>query len=262
MRDFALKHWRVIAMVLLLILPLGSFLLASTVLLVFIYFPKDYDDITFETYAEPDRPHAVVLAHGVKDELSSWVLPLAKQMESGAPNGQVFALDWRRYAENALRCAIDGRRIGERIGLQLASNDRVDSVHLIGHSCGSFVVFGACQAIKELDATVSVQTTYLDPVSVYGLFWHYGLKHFGSCADYSEAYIDTGDGIPGSNELLPNTRTYDVTAVRIRRSIDIQPHLWPTLYYQELIAEGRAPQLRLSPYLKRERPPGVLEIVE
>jgi hypothetical protein len=194
-------------------------------LLAYMFWPKNFDDIDFSQFSEAG-PHSGVVAHGVNDNSQSWAKSFKDEFEKNGYDGHVFTVDWQGYAKNTLRCAIDGKRIGER----LAETPSLGSVHLIGHSCGSFVVYGACRAIIAKNRAIVVQTKYLDPVSIYGLMWRYGINKFGSCADYGEAYIDTGDAIPGSHKLLPSTRTYDVTAARLRLGSTIYPHMWPTYY--------------------------------
>lgn len=112
----------------------------------------------------------------------------------------------------------------------------------MGHSCGSFVILGICEALREHNQSLSIQTTYLDPVSVYsGIFWDYGVKHFGSCANFSDAYIDTQDTVPGSNQALKNAVTFDVTQIRVQNKLNHAPHAWPTLFYIHALREKQVP---------------------
>lgn len=257
------QHWLLTLIIVFLVLPLLGFVLGSAGLFAYIYWPNQYGDIKL-SQLEGKHSHKVVLAHGVKDNPQTWSGPLREIYVEKNFKGDVLALDWSKYAQSSLRCAIEGKRIGELLGRQLiseqtAAQQKVKSVHLIGHSCGSFVVYGACQTLKKSQPAIVVQTTYLDPVSIYGLFWDYGLEHFGDCANYSEAYIDTEDGIPGSNELIPHTHTYDVTALRKTTQGDINPHLWPTNYYQDLVDQGKAPEFHHDPSLINRKPPGILE---
>ena len=255
------RHWLKVLLWLLVLLPLLSFVLVNLALLAYLFWPRSYNAIDFSRFV-PVQHHAIVLAHGVTDTPASWALPLREHFTGQVPDADLYALDWSAYALDPLRCAIDGSRIGRRIGEQLVRSKSLQSVHLIAHSCGSFVIYNICRAIKENHSAIRVQTTYLDPVSIYGPLFNYGVDHFGDCADYSEAYIDTGDTIRGSNELLPHTHTYDVTAVRVRQGVTVNPHVWPTLYYQQLVSAGRAPMLEATPDLAERKPRGVLEVVE
>lgn len=239
---------------------MGSFVLGSVVLLIYMYWPNPYPNIDFSRFY-PSQSHMVVMAHGVNDNTASWIEPLQKLYLATTVDRQVVGLDWSDYAENTMRCAIDGRRIGHKIGNQMLQNLEIQSAHLIAHSCGSFVIYGICERLKEQRSDIQVQTTYLDPVSIYGPFWNYGLTHFGNCADYSEAYIDTEDHVPGSNQLLINTHTYDITALRKSNRLNITPHNWPTIYYQYLVAANRAPELKVDNDLASISPRGILEVV-
>lgn len=254
------RHWLAIVIWLLVGLPLATFVLANIVLLAYLFWPNKYDGMDFH-YFQPLHSHAIVMAHGVNDTPATWVEPLMARYREQSTASDLFAVDWSAYAGNPLRCAIDGGRIGRRIGRQLVANGRLHSVQLIGHSCGAFVIYNLCREIKALNRAIQVQTTYLDPVSIYGPWFDYGVDHFGDCADYSDAYIDTGDHIAGSNQLLAFTHTYDVTAVRERYHVDIHPHLWPTLYYQQLLTNGRPLTLQNTPDLNQRKPRGVLEIL-
>lgn len=261
MQSFLKKHWLALAVWTLLIVPTASFLVVSGSLIVYMYWPRSFSAIDFSQFT-PRRAHMVVLAHGVRDNPTTWVNPLKSLYEQAHYDGQIEGVDWSAYAQGTLRCAIDGKRIGQLIGERIAADPHISSVHLVGHSCGAFVIYGACRAIKQQRPVITIQTTYLDPVSVYGLSWDYGIDHFGDCADYSEAYIDTGDEVPGSNQLLPHCHTYDVTEVRKRSIYDSIPHNWPVHYYQRLVAAGTAPEFRNNAALKYSKPAGQLEIVE
>ena len=263
---FLKKHWLAVAIWALLIFPTANFLLASAALITYMYWPFFYGQESFAvidfSQFKANQSHMVVLAHGVKDDPNTWIKPLEATYEQAGYRGQIIGIDWSAYAQGTLRCAISGKRIGRLIGERIAADENIRSVHFIGHSCGAFVIYGACQAVKQHRKTISVQATYLDPVSVYGLFWDYGVEHFGDCGDYSEAYIDTEDGVPGSNQLLPHCHTYDVTAVRKRSDYHSTPHMWPVHYYQQLVATNRAPDLRNDAALPNVKPAGILEIVE
>jgi len=254
------KHWLKIGLWVLIILPLVGFLVGSAFILAYMFWPRDFEHVNISKF-ESTSSHTAVLAHGLKDNPSTKLDSLKTDYRQALPNARVFAVDWSRYAQNTLTCATNGKRIGERIGRKLAANPNIENLHLIAHSCGSFVIYGACQAFRQLNKTARVQTTYLDPVSVYGIWWNYGLRHFGRCADYSEAYIDTEDDVPGSNQLIPHTHTYDVTEVRKRTGRQTHAHLWPIEYYQQLLASGQAPMVWKDSMLKENKPTGRLEVV-
>ena len=102
-----------------------------------------------------------------------------------------------------------------------------------------------------------VQTTYLDPVSNYGgLFSSFGIEKFGDCADFSEAYIDTEDSVPGSNQRLLSAYTIDVTEVRKKLQLNESPHLWPVRYYTSLVRRDDHPLFRNDTALAEKFPPG------
>jgi len=252
-------NWLKLLILLVLIVPGAIFTLASAGFLVYIFVPQGFSEMAMPV-PDPAAEHIVVLSHGVRDTRESWSDPLKEILGPETDKTQIISLDWTPYANSTFRCSVDGKRIGFEIGQRLAAGDQLKSVHLIGHSCGSFVVHGICEGIKDSREDISVQNTFLDPVSVLGgIFWDYGIDHFGTCGDFSEAYIDTEDTIPGSNQLLPHMHTFDVTQARKKTSYSGLPHVWPTVYYQSLSRSGKAPQLRKDVTLTSQYPKGVLE---
>lgn len=249
------KNWLKFSVIVFLILPSIPFILGSALVLVYIYWPINYDELTLPAL-DADAQHTVVIAHGLKDNSASWSDPLQSQLARQDPQQQIISVNWESYARNPFRCSIDARRIGRHLGQQLLAQETLRSLHLIGHSCGSFLVLGVCETLKAARPELLVQSTYLDPVTIYGgLFWDYGLTHFGSCADYSEAYIDTEDAVPGSNQLLPLAHTFDVTALR-KPEFTQSPHLWPTYYYLDRAEHGELLELRRDETISGRYPAG------
>lgn len=258
--EYFKKHWLKIGLWLLVILPLLTTIIANILLLIYMYWPQSYDEINFQNF-RAKQSHAIIAAHGIDDTPSTWIEPLFSLYQQQQLEGALLPVNWSHYARDPLRCAIDGGRIGEKIGQQIAAARQLKTVQLIAHSCGAFVIYKACRAIKAAQPNVVIQTTYLDPVTIYGPLFHYGIDHFGDCADYSESYIDTGDNIYGSNEPLPHTHTYDVTAIRQHHAVDINPHLWPTQYYRNLVSNDTALTLFNTDNLPVRKPAGKLEKV-
>lgn len=240
-------------------IPGAFFVLGTLAIVVYMYWPVDAGRLEFPA-PDASEAHVVVLAHGVRDTPERWATPLAGILEARRPGDRVVALDWSVYAGEPFRCSVAGKRVGAALGRRLAANPNVRSVHAIGHSCGAFVALGLCEAIRASGRSIPIQNTYLDPVSVYGgFFWAYGVERFGSCADFSEAYIDTEDTVPGSNQGLPLAHTFDVTEARKRSGHEGTPHNWPTIYYSRLAAKNRQPDLRFERDLGDRYPAGVLQ---
>ncbi len=249
-----------LALWILLILPGIPFVLFPLGFFGYILWPYDVDAV-IDVELEPTTQHINLSAHGVKDNPASWSDALQQVMQQYPRNRQAsISLDWRPYSENVMLCSTAGKRVGEKLAERLVAETDLISVHAIGHSCGSFVIHGLCQRLKQIKPSVQVHTTYLDPVSVYaGLWWDYGVNHFGNCADFSDAYIDTGDTVPGSNQALVNAHTFDVTAVRIETGSKIAPHNWPTRYYLTAYQQGRVPIVDGAPtQLQQDFPKGML----
>jgi len=231
------------------ILPGIGFVLVTIGFLIYAHWPRDYTDISTININE-NSEYITLSAHGVKDDKTSWSDKLKSVMAStqlpqlSALKQQHISLNWQPHSNNVFTCSVAGKSLGEEIGNVLAAKANIKGIHLIGHSCGSFVILGICQQIKSSNKAIKVQTTYLDPVSVYsGLFWQYGIENFGTCADFSDTYIDTGDTVPGSNQLMPHSFTFDVTPLRVKDKIEIVPHAWPTHFYIDAYQQQSVPVL-------------------
>lgn len=229
------------------VIPSVSFVLVSIGFILIMHWPKAYQDVLNIELA-PEVEYLTFSAHGVKDTPASWSDELQQtysqiqQLPLNDLKKQHISFSWQPYSDNVFNCSVDGKNIGFRLGKKMAKLPNLKGVHLVGHSCGSFVILGVCEAIKEHNVSISVHTTYLDPVSVYsGIFWDYGVKHFGTCADFSDAYIDIQDTVPGSNQALINAYTFDVTQTRLSNKIDYAPHAWPTMFYLNAMKKNQVP---------------------
>jgi hypothetical protein len=245
-------------------LPGALFLLVSVVLLIYTNWPLDLDELTLPEI-ETQAQHIVIISHGMRDDRSTWSDGLKDTLQARNELAQIISLDWNPYSGSTFRCSVDGKRLGESLGRRLAASRKLKSLHLIAHSCGSFVSLGICEALRAVrsqrtaQSDITIQSTYLDPVTVYGgIFWGFGLERFGRCADFSDAYINASDDVPGSNQLLPATHTFDITGLRIPSGFSGSPHLWPTVYYQNLAESGRDLELRTDPGVISEYPRQVL----
>ncbi len=218
------------------------FILVSLGFSIYAFWPWDISEVTSVDIAN-SATHISISAHGVKDNPKSWSDKLQLAMTNKSMgNQQNISLDWRPFSKNPFICSVAAKRIGKKIGEKIAKVTSVKSIHAIGHSCGAFVVLGLCEGVKATTPSIKVQTTYLDPVSVYaGFFWQYGVNNFGRCGDFSDAYIDKEDTVPGSNQRLPNAYTFDVTQLRIEGHVDEDPHNWPTKYYLDAIKNELVP---------------------
>lgn len=241
-----------------ILLPPLLFVLASLLLLLYTFLP-----VPLTIPSLPESTRLTILAHGIYDTPDTWsrdMAQLIERNEGSASDNPAVALNWNKYARSVFRCSVNGLRLGKKIGSQLVAEGSIKALHLIGHSCGSFVVYGICRGLKEEGADVMVQTTYLDPVSNYGgVYSSFGIKHFGSCADFSDAYIDTGDNVPGSNQLLPQTHTFDVTRIRKQTAQGANPHLWPVEFYRRQVKTNQYPLLRRDEQVTQKYPRGILE---
>lgn len=230
-----------------IVIPSVPFVLISIFLLVIMHWPKDYTEVV-DLSLSSNAEYLTLSAHGVKDTPLSWsnhlqhTLAKVKLLSFSNLEKQHISLGWEPFSNGFLSCSVAGKRIGNQLGERISKMPKLQAVHLIGHSCGSFVIYGLCETLKQRNASISVQATYLDPVSVYsGFLWNYGTNNFGRCADFSDAYIDTEDTVPGSNQALPHAYTFDVTQVRKNRQREYAAHIWPTIFYINAIEKNQVP---------------------
>jgi hypothetical protein len=229
------------------IIPGVPFILFSVGFQLYAHWPRDYSPLT-SMAIKPNTQYLSLSAHGVKDSPESWsnalqdIIKHSRNEQLAQLSKAQISLAWQPYSDNALVCSVTGKNIGEKLADKIALLPNLKAVHLIGHSCGSFVIYGLCEKLKQINPTITVQTTYLDPVSIYsGIFWRYGVDKFGGCADFSDSYIDTKDGVPGSNEKLKHAYTFDVTDIRLEKKLPYAPHAWPTHFYLEAYKNNQVP---------------------
>lgn len=247
----------------LVVYPAIPFIIGTVSIIAYANWPRSFSDFQLPNIS-PSTQQVTFIVHGKDDNAETWATDMQTILRAQSnPSTEVFTLGWSPYSDNFLRCSVDGRSIGKRLGKQLVTQTHVKRVHLIGHSAGAFVVYGFCQGVKHANPSIPIHTSYLDPLGIYGgLNWDYGLNHFGDCADFSEAYIDIDSGVPGSNEPLPHTHTIDVTGLRIARSFTQSPHIWPVYYYQSLLRDRTAPQWFTMPSTAERYPPGALTVLK
>lgn len=247
----------------LAVYPAIPFVIVTIGMIVYANWPRSFKNFELpEIHSETEQ--VVFIVHGKDDDATSWAVELQQAYRAlDLEKTQVLTLDWVPYSDNFLRCSVDGRYIGRSLGQQLVAKTKVKKLHLIGHSAGAFVVYGLCEGVKQDRQLMSIQTTYLDPLGVYGaMTWDFGLDRFGDCANFSEAYVDIESGVPGSNEPLFHPHTFDVTGVRTARIFDGSPHIWPVHYYKSLLINDTAPLWLRDPEVSQHFPAKQMTVVD
>ncbi|WP_394173831.1 alpha/beta hydrolase [Thalassotalea litorea] len=222
----------------LIYLPVIAFILLSASLLIYMFFPRQYH-VDFPVI-ESDKTQLVIISHGVKDSPQSWAESLAEKIEDVDSSVVAWALDWSQYSDNPLTCSVNGKRIGEKIAEQINETYQVTNIHVIAHSCGGFINYGLCNTLHR---NAFVKVTYLDPVTIFGgLDWHFGIRNFGNCGDANETYFSTLDNVPGSNQAIPGSDSFDITEVSLAPDNKIPSHLRPVYYYLSTYPNSTEPQ--------------------
>lgn len=241
----------------LVIIPGVPFTVGSLFIVGYSNIPWPIDKIQIKPIRD-DVEELMALVHGKGDRPSSWANGFASDLESLVLNNrqQVVTVDWREYSKDMFRCTLNARRIGHDLGEKINEHNNIKRLHLVGHSAGSFVVYGICEAVKKNNKEIFVHTTYLAPVSIYrGIDWGFGTRNFGSCADISDAYIDHEDGVPVNDQPLKHPHTFDVTALKVSAGYTGSPHLWPIDYYRKAVIGGELPYWKPDQPTLKKYPP-------
>lgn len=235
------KSWLII----LFVWPAIPFFVVTFGFLVFSYFPWPLSFDVITPMVDDNKEELIVLIHGKDDTPDTWANGFAAELKKSVLTStqQVVTIDWYAYSTNLFRVANNARRIGHQLGEDLSKNGQLKKVHLVAHSAGAFMAYGFCEALKQVNPSLFVHTTYLDPLGPYsGFQWHYGTQNFGSCADISDAYIDIHDNVPGSNVPVEQAHTFDVSFLRISdKKYQGTAHMWPVYYYRDAVLRGQLP---------------------
>ena len=184
----------------------------------------------------------------------------------------VYCYDWKDFRGNLLRAARDSQSIGKQIGRQLAAEERIQDLHVVGVSVGAFAADDCVKEfcrLRRVDSspsgnknlgvigrkkTIHSRLTLLDPFTSRGIFGNgYGMRFFGTEADFCEQYMNTDDPVPSTNSPLPLAHVFDVTSSRQRDSFTPSPgdsmHSWPAAYYGLNWADKIDPRTK-NPFFK------------
>ncbi len=253
-------NWKRLFFILVL-LPAIVFLVGLVAMIAAANIPGTYSSFNPAAGLDREIRHLRVFAHGKGATPDTWQRALSAGDPSGeyvAGNAGLIIPDWSAWSSSFLRVSLNGLHLGRILGAHLGTLNNLESVHVSGHSAGAFFAFGVCQGIKKLHPQIRVQTTYLAPLSLYGVvFRHYGTRRFGSCADFSDAYIDREDRTPGANQPLENAHSFDLT--ELRRSDPFKAysaHLSPLYFYAQALVNARALLWVDNPRIKQLFPPG------
>jgi len=208
---------------------------------------------------DPATRSVVLLFHGRCGENEATLLALEgrlKLLASGLPGAVVLRYTWAPYSDPRFRCQRNGERIGGQLGVALAALPQLDSMHLIGHSAGAYLLDPLGQAYRRAGGRARIALTYLDPQGFRGGFdplW--GARHYGACADYAEVFINTDDRAMGTNTFLRHAWNVDVTSAAKPAGYADGGHRWPLRYYLEQLGAG---DVTAAAYRHDERPRGAV----
>jgi pimeloyl-ACP methyl ester carboxylesterase len=180
----------------------------------------------------------VLLVHGSGDGPERWATGLADTLRSRLlqpERVELVSYDWRAAAADKLSAAGNGRREGQAIAAVIATRS-LHHVHVIAHSAGAHLAYGLETALAEQATRPTLHLTLLDPFEGEGLDFEWGVSRFGTKADFTDAVLNRGDGVPGTEVPIHAAHTFDVTASKPEGATwsGTQGHWWPTTAYGTL----------------------------
>lgn len=142
------------------------------------------------------------------------------------------AYDWRAAAADKLSAAERGQAEGAAIAAVLKERS-LTHLHVIAHSAGAHVAFGLEEAMASWPTRPTLHLTLLDPFLGKGLDFEWGRARFGTRADFTEVFLNRGDGVPGTEVAVDAAHTFDVTSTSTKPTglTGSQAHWWPTDAY-------------------------------
>ena len=211
--------------------------------------------LAFETYARfPARIAAtplnldaetmavILIFHGTRGRNEPTLTALTEQFANAAadaPATTVVKYIWSPYSDNQFRASANAERIGPILGKELARLPRLESIRLIAHSAGAYLLDPLCKAYREaVDRPARIEMTFLDPIGIKGAWdFGYGYRNYGHCADFAQAFINVDDIVPGTNAPLKHAYNFDVTEAEARSRFTGRGHIWPVQFYLDQLGE-------------------------
>ncbi|HEB28988.1 MAG TPA: hypothetical protein ENI05_14750 [Porticoccus sp.] len=136
------ENWIMLLLMLLVIILGLGFVLGSSSIMAYMYWPISYSKLAIPAI-NTNAKHIMLIAHGIGDTASNWSdtlqQTLQQQFSHEDDKVQVISLDWNPYSTSSFRYSVDGKRIGALLAEKILVSAELKSLHLIGHSCGSFV---------------------------------------------------------------------------------------------------------------------------
>ena len=131
-------------------------------------------------------------------------------------------LPW--FTTDTQRTSFISKDVGRALGQQLAANDGLRSLHVVGTSAGSFAASECCAgyvAARGGRARATVRLSLADPFAAAleaspndGR----GAQFFGRDADFAEHLLNRDDIVPNTNTPLPFCYCLDVTKTAERKT--------------------------------------------
>lgn len=192
----------------------------------------------------PARDRLVLAIHGSQDDPDVWANDALERLGPHLPEPERWAQhawDWSARAEARGLAASRGQDEGEALADDLlALAPGYAHVLVVAHSVGAFVAQSMIEALaRDPRRGPHIHVVFLDPFGMDGILdWDHGQTHFGRTAPAAEAYLNTDDASPTTDDPLEHAHNVDVTPARPTDWPDDRAHWWPIEAWLRLIEAG------------------------
>jgi len=200
-----------------------------------IYCRSSDEFIVNKIKAPTETKTLILLFHGARDQLNPELESLSEQFKhylAKSQNIKVLNYNWSFASDNRFRASTNAIKIGENLGKEISSLNKLKNIRLISHSAGAFIPDALCRAYRENGGKAHIEMNFLDPFSLRGFTdVNFGVYSHGKCADFASSIINTDDPAPTTNKHLKYAWNIDVTNIKKPKNLKRNGHYWPPLYF-------------------------------
>jgi pimeloyl-ACP methyl ester carboxylesterase len=174
----------------------------------------------------------VIVLHGSGDNAERWpkdMVETLRGMSVMPERVEWIAYDWSEAALDRLTVADNGELEGRAIAAIIRERG-LSHVHVIGHSAAAHVAEGIEAGLAEMEGRPTLHLSLLDPYLGRDLDFNWGKTRIGTVADFTDQWLNIGDGVPGTDAPITSAHVFDVTKAPGAPG-GRKGHFWPTQAY-------------------------------